>query len=200
MFTVWLRKVFKGVVDPMAAFLARLGISANGLTIAGCLITVSVGVLLAMGHLRLGGLILLFTMGSDALDGAVARHTGQTSRFGAFLDSSLDRIADASLLLGLGWWYRGQGGVQDMLAGVAAVGSLLVSYARARAEAIGVECKAGLFTRVERSLLLVAALVLGLTGPALWILAIGTVATAIHRILHVFLQTRGEATQGHRDG
>ncbi|MEA3407348.1 MAG: CDP-alcohol phosphatidyltransferase family protein [Chloroflexota bacterium] len=195
MFTAWLRKVFKGVIDPVAAFLARMGISANGLTIAGCVITVSVGILLAQGYLRLGGIILLLTMGTDALDGALARHAGQATRFGAFLDSSLDRIADASLLLGLGWWYRGQKGPHEMLASIAAVGSLLVSYTRARAEAIGVECKVGLFTRVERSLILVAALVLGLTGPALWVLAIGTVATALHRILHVFLQTRGK--RGH---
>lgn len=81
-----------------------------------------------------------------------------------------------------------------MLASVAAIGSLLVSYARARAEAIGIECKVGLFTRVERSLVLVGALILGLTAPALWLLALGTVATALHRILHVFLQTRGKAS------
>ena len=87
-----------------------------------------------------------------------------------------------------------------MLASIAAVGSLLVSYARARAEAIDIECKVGIFTRVERSLIIVAALILDLTGPALWVLAIGTVATAIHRILHVFLRTRGETIQGHRDG
>ncbi|MFP3896409.1 MAG: CDP-alcohol phosphatidyltransferase family protein [Anaerolineales bacterium] len=191
MFTAWLRKAFKGIIDPVAAFLARLGISANGLTIAGCVIAVSVGILLAKGYLRLGGVILLFTMGTDALDGAVARHAGEVTRFGAFLDSSLDRIADASLLLGLGWWYRGQGGPHDMLASIAAIGSLLVSYTRARAEAIGVECKVGLFTRVERSLVLVVALILGLTAPALWLLALGTVATALHRILHVFLETRG---------
>ncbi|MGM0401254.1 MAG: CDP-alcohol phosphatidyltransferase family protein [Chloroflexota bacterium] len=194
MFTVWLRKTFKGVIDPTAAFLARLGISANVLTIGGCVIAVSVGLLLAQGYLRLGGIILLLTMGTDALDGAVARQADQATRFGAFLDSSLDRIADASLLLGLGWWYRGQGGPHDMLASVAAIGSLLVSYARARAEAIGIECKVGLFTRVERSLVLVGALILGLTAPALWLLALGTVATALHRILHVFLQTRGKAS------
>ncbi len=200
MFTTWLRKVFRGTIDPVAAFLARLGISANTLTIAGCVIAVSVGILLAGGYLRLGGIILLFTMGTDALDGAVARHAGEVTRFGAFLDSSLDRIADASLLLGLGWWYRGQGGPHDMLAGVAAVGSLLVSYTRARAEAIGVECKVGLFTRVERSLILVAALILDMTAPALWLLAFGTVATALHRILHVFLRTRGEATEARHGG
>lgn len=192
MFTAWLRKTFKSVIDPTAAFLARLGVSANGLTIAGCSIAVFVGILLAQGYLRLGGIILLLTMGTDALDGALARHAGQATRFGAFLDSSFDRIADASLLLGLGWWYRGQGGPHDMLASIAAVGSLLVSYSRARAEAIGVECKVGLFTRVERSLVLIAALILGLTGPALWLLALGTVSTALHRILHVFLQTRND--------
>lgn len=193
MFTDWLRKVSRGIVQPLATFLARLGISANVVTILGCLMNIGVAVILASGRLRLGGVLLIAAAGINGLDGSLARLNGTPTRFGALLDSVLDRVSESALFLGLAWWYMGQPGiVEELLAYIAVVGSLLVSYVRARAEGIGVPCTVGLFTRVERSILLIAALILGFTVPALWILAVGTWLTTIHRIIAVY-QCTGDA-------
>ena len=191
MFTAWLRKITHRIVTPIAAALARLGVPANTITILGSVLTIIVAFLIALGHLRLGGVLLIGAASIDALDGAVARQVGRATKFGAFLDSVLDRVSESAVLLGLAWWYMGQPGqVEEILAYIAIVGSMLVSYARARGEGIGVDCEVGLFTRVERAILIIAALILGLTTPALWILAVGTMITAIHRIVHVYLQVR----------
>ncbi|NLG50794.1 MAG: CDP-alcohol phosphatidyltransferase family protein [Chloroflexi bacterium] len=191
MFTDWLRKVFKNIVGPIARFLGRMGLSANGLTILGCLLTVAVSVVIATGRFRLGGLLLIATTAFDALDGTLAREQGGSTRFGAFLDSVLDRVTDSAILLGVAWWYMGQAGrIEEMLAYAAIVGSMLVSYTRARAEAMNIECKVGLFTRVERTLVIIVALIVGLVEPALWVLAVGTWLTTIHRMVHVYQQTK----------
>lgn len=191
MFTAWLRKVTHKIIAPIAAALARLGVPANTITILGSVFTIIVALLIALGHLRLGGVLLIGAASIDALDGAVARQMGRATKFGAFLDSVLDRVSESAVLLGLAWWYMGQPGqIEEILAYVAIVGSMLVSYARARGEGIGVDCEVGLFTRVERAILIIAALILGLTTPALWVLAVGTTITAIHRIVHVYLQVK----------
>lgn len=190
-FTEWLRKLTRGITVPIASFLGRIGISANTVTLVGCLLTIAVAVLLSRGHLRLGGICLVVAAALDSLDGTIARQIGKPTRFGAFLDSVLDRVSDSAVLLGLGWWYMSQPGLsEEILAYVATFGSLMVSYTRARAEAIGVECNVGLFTRVERTTVLIAALILGLTPLGLWLLAIGTVLTALHRVMYVYLRTR----------
>ena len=191
MFTEWLRKVFRGLMEPIAAVFVRLGFTANSITILGCLLNIAVAVVIATGRMRLGGILFIVTSAFDNVDGTLARLKGGPTKFGAYLDSVLDRVSESAVLLGLAWWYMGQPGhVEEILVYVAIVGSLLVSYTRARAEGLGIECKAGLFTRVERCVLLVAALVLGLVVPGLWILAIGTVFTATHRVVHVYLQVR----------
>ena len=193
MFTDWLRRTFHGAIEDAAGVFRRLGLHPNTLTIIGCLLQLGVGVILATGALRLGGVLLALASAFDALDGALARQLGQASKFGAFLDSSLDRISEAGVLLGLAWFYMGQPGrVEEMLVYVAIVGSLMVSYTRARAEGLGVECKEGLFTRVERTLALFIGLVTGWIGPVLWLLAVGSLATAIHRMISVYLKVRDE--------
>ena len=193
MFTDWLRKLSRGIIGAVARFFGRIGLSANALTIIGCLLTIGVSAIIATGRLRLGGFCLIVAWAFDALDGTLARQMGNATKFGAFLDAVLDRVSDTSVLLALGWWYLGQPGhIEELLAYVAIIGSTLVSYTRARAECIGVECKVGLFTRVERSAIIVAALILGFTSQALWILAIGTMLTAAHRAVHVYLQTKGQ--------
>ena len=191
MITDWLRKVFKGVIDAIASFLARLGLTANALTIISCLLDIAVAGVIATGRLRLGGLLLIATLPLDGIDGTLARQMGQPTKFGAFLDSVLDRVSESAVLLALAWWYMGQPGrTEEILAFIAIVGSLLVSYTRARAEGLGIECKVGFFTRVERCAIIVAALILRLTAPALWLLAIGTVFTALHRMVHVYGQAK----------
>jgi len=191
MFTAWVRKVFRGIIEPTARFLARLGFSANTLTILGALLTLADSLLIAKGYLRIAGVVLILSSSFDALDGTLARQTGGATRFGAFLDSVLDRVSEAAIFLAIAWWYMEQPGkTEEFLAYVTIVGSFLVSYARARAEGLGIDCKVGLFTRVERALVLILALLFNLIAPALWLLAIGTVTTAIHRALHVYNVTR----------
>jgi CDP-diacylglycerol---glycerol-3-phosphate 3-phosphatidyltransferase len=187
MFTDWLRKVFGKGLDAIAAVLVRLGITANAITIVGCLLNIGVGLVLAMGYLRLGGVLVLVVSAVDGLDGTLARIGRGPTKFGAFLDSALDRVSESALFIGLAWYYMGQPGrTEEMLLFVAIVGSLMVSYTRARAEGLGLECKVGLFTRVERCLALSLGLLLGLMDPVLWFLALGTWLTTLHRMLHVY--------------
>jgi CDP-diacylglycerol--glycerol-3-phosphate 3-phosphatidyltransferase len=193
MFTDWLRKLFGRSGDRIARLLGLLGLSPNALTIIGCLLTIAVSVLIALGHLRLGGFLLILTEAFDFLDGTLARLQGRKTKYGSFLDSSLDRISDSAVLMALAWYYMGQANkLAVLLALVAIVGSMMVSYTRARAEIIQVDCKVGFLTRVERSSILIAALVLNLIVPALWILAVGTVATSIHRMIYVYLEVRDQ--------
>ena len=200
MLDAWARRVSARLVSGVAAVLGRLGLQANALTVLGCAIQIGVGVLLAYGHQRLGGVLLAFGAAFDAVDGTLARQMGTETKFGAFLDSVLDRISEAALFMGLGWWYMTNGiYTVAIMAFLAVVGSMLVSYARARAEAIGIECKVGFFTRVERMILMVVVLVFGWTPIGLWIMAIGTLLTSFHRILHVYVQTRREELAAARE-
>ncbi len=193
MFTDWLRKRFGKLAESAARFLGRLGLSPNTLTIIGCLLTVGVAVLIALGHLRLGGVLLIFTELFDFMDGSLARIQGQKTKYGSFLDSTLDRVSDSAVLIALAWYYLGQGHQTAVLLTMVAIfGSMMVSYTRARAEIIQVECKVGLLTRVERSIILIAGLVINLVVPALWVLAVGTVATALHRMVYVYLQVKDQ--------
>jgi len=144
--------------------------------------------------MRLGGLLAALVGLLDALDGALARLTGQKSRFGAFLDSFVDRLCEAVLYLGLLIFYTRHGARQEiMLIYAAIVGSLLISYARARAEGLGLECKVGLLTRMERIAILSLALILNRMSIALWVLAILTNFTALQRVYHVWRITRGNS-------
>ena len=193
MFTEWLRGSTKGILDPVAEFFFRLGIGANALTFFGGLLNIGVGVLVAFGYAQWGGLLLAFASVFDALDGTLARRAGKATKFGAFLDSVLDRVSESAILLGIAVWFMQQPGlVDEILAFVAIVGSLMVSYTRARAEGLGVSCKVGVLTRVERCIMLIVALLLNLLRPVVWVLALGTVVTAAHRVIHVYTQTKGE--------
>jgi CDP-diacylglycerol---glycerol-3-phosphate 3-phosphatidyltransferase len=171
----------------IAAWLDTTGVSPNTLTLIGFLLTVIVALVLAAGHLLWGGLLLILAALFDTLDGALARHAGKTSLFGAFFDSVMDRFSEAVTLVALIWYYSGQadGRTPVLLLAAALVGSLMVSYTRARAEAVGVECKEGFFQRTERIVVLILGLVTGWMLPVLWILAIFTNFTALQRILDV---------------
>ena len=171
------------IVEPIAAFLNRLGLTPNGATLLGFAMTVGVAVLLALGYLRLGGILLIFTLAFDAVDGTLARQTGKVTRFGGVLDSTLDRWAEIALYAALVWHYSQTG--QDVgvwLATAAMATSLMVSYTRARAEGAGFTLKEGLFTRLERLIVLIAGLVLNLTLWALLLIAILAAFTAFQRL------------------
>ncbi|NPB09862.1 MAG: CDP-alcohol phosphatidyltransferase family protein [Thermodesulfobacteria bacterium] len=176
---------------PIADFLARLRVSPNTVTILGFLGCVAVGVVLALGYLRLGGLMLAIFGPLDAVDGLLARRSGQQTKFGAFLDSTLDRYSEIVIFGGLLYFLlETNQSLAVLLLFFALSGSLMVSYTRARAEALGFECKVGLLTRFERLLLLTGGLITGWLLPVLAILAVFTNLTALQRIIHVRKQAK----------
>lgn len=190
-FTDWARDAAEVITVPVARFLAGLGFHPNTVTLVGFLSTLGVGAVLSTGRLTLGGWLLAITAPIDAVDGALARLVGEKSRFGAFLDSTLDRFSDMALLFGLAIHFLRQGDSTELvLALVALAGSTMVSYVRARAESEGFSCKVGVMTRLERVVVLAVGLIVGQPTLALWVLAVGTVLTVIHRVIHVYLQSR----------
>ncbi|MEZ4583465.1 MAG: CDP-alcohol phosphatidyltransferase family protein [Caldilineaceae bacterium] len=185
------RKFFATPLSRLVPWIERTRITPNGLTLLGFVLTVVAAYLLATGIFVWGAVVL--TVGSifDMMDGHLARATGQTSVFGAFLDSSLDRYSESVILIGLTYYFAGQGRPTEVvLLSATLVGSLMVSYTRARAEGLGIECKVGMFQRPERVVLLVVGLLFGWIVPVLWILAVFTNITALQRIYEVFQQTK----------
>ena len=171
------------IVQPIARFLSRLGLTPNGATLLGFIMTVGVAALIALGHLRLGGMLLVFTLAFDAVDGTLARLTDTVTRFGAVLDSTLDRWAEIALYAALVWHYSQTGLVYGVwLATAAMATSLMVSYTRARAEGAGFAIKEGVFTRLERLIVLIAGLILDLTVWALLLIAVLAAFTAVQRL------------------
>jgi CDP-diacylglycerol--glycerol-3-phosphate 3-phosphatidyltransferase len=191
------RDISRPILESVGRHLHAWGLSPNLVTNVGLVLTLGVAPLLAWGQIRLGGILLAVASVCDALDGTLARISDKESRFGAFLDSTIDRFEEAIVLLGLTIFYARTGGVwQVALVFVAIVGSLMVSYTRARAEALGVACKGGFMTRPVRVGLLVVALILALPGTveaALILIALLGLLTSFQRIYHVWRATGGEA-------
>lgn len=189
----WLRESSRGILESIARVLQATHVSPNMLTVIGFVVALVVAVVLASGQLRLGGVLMILAAVFDAFDGTLARVSNRTSRFGAFLDSTLDRYSESVIFLGLLVYYF-QTGLQTeaILAVVALVGSLMVSYTRARAEGLGLDIKSGLLTRVERVVILIAGLISGWMLVALWLLAILTNVTALQRIYAAWRLTGGE--------
>ena len=183
----------------MAGRLLRVGIGPDAVTVLGT-VGVAVGALgfLSRGSLLLGTVIVFVSVLTDMLDGAMAREQGRSSRFGAWLDSTCDRVADAVLFTALAWWFSGPGG-DRLLAAVSLyclVGGVVVSYAKARAEGLGLSCDVGLAERAERiALVLLGTFLVGLGAPdvvlagALWLLAAATTVTVAQRAAEVRRQT-----------
>ncbi len=193
--TDWARTQAGVLLNPVARVAGRLGIHPNTVTLVGCLLQAGVGVVFGLGYLMLGGWLLLIVAPVDALDGALARALGQQSRFGAFLDSTLDRLSDAALILGLTVHYLRQGAhLEVVLLLISLVAALMVSYTRARAEAEGFPCKVGLLTRLERIILIGALSAVGLPTVMIWALAVLSVFTMVQRILYVYAVSRREET------
>jgi len=189
--TDWARAQATVITYPIARVLEKLGLHPNTVTIVGFVLNVAVGGLMAAGHPQLGGLLLLFASSTDALDGALARVAGTKSRFGAFLDSTLDRISEGALFLGLLAWLLPQGRyIEVYLVALTLLGSVMVSYSRARAEGVGYACKVGLFTRMERILVLGTGMMLGWVRPTLIVLAVFVWITVLQRILYVYKSSR----------
>ena len=190
-FTEFLRRILKGVFDTIGAFLNALGIRPNMITTAGLLGNIAAGVLIASGQLLWGGIIALITAPLDALDGTMARLRNEPSRYGSFVDSVSDRYSEFALYAGLLVYFNDTGTWRDaLLVFFAAMGSILVSYVRAKAEALNYSAKIGLFTRVERYFVLIPGIILGYPHISLWILAILSNFTALQRFWYVRKQAK----------
>lgn len=189
-FTLVPHKVSTRVTDPIVSPLAAVGITPNMISVAGFAGNVAAGVLAAGGMFLAAGILVLAASALDLLDGALARKTGTVTRFGAVFDSVLDRLSEAAVLAGLSYHFAViDGHTQEViLAYVAIVGSIMVSYVRARAEGIGLSLREGLFTRAERVILLGGALIIshGVILWALWILAVLAHFTAAQRVVAVW--------------
>ena len=217
---VWkdrLRDGAHAVLAPVVRLLAALGLKADHLTIAGLLLSFGSGFAFYDGHSRLGALLLALAGVCDILDGELARRAGVKSIFGAFLDSTLDRLAEAAVLVGIAGFYIRNlfalvlepelalrqisqqlepvtWGVLALTSMLALVGSFMVSYTRARAEGLGLECKVGWFERPERLVLIVLAGAIKLfqaMSIALILLTVLSFLTAGQRVMHVYRITRG---------
>jgi CDP-diacylglycerol--glycerol-3-phosphate 3-phosphatidyltransferase len=153
-----------------------------------------VAIILAAGEPRVAGVLLLVASAFDMVDGAIARATGQFSKFGGFLDSTVDRYSEIVVYIGLAVWINttSDDHLGSTLVVVSATGALMISYARAKAEGIGRSASVGLVARPERVVLLAICLIINLPLVALWILAVATHVTAVWRMLHVWRVTRDE--------
>jgi CDP-diacylglycerol--glycerol-3-phosphate 3-phosphatidyltransferase len=193
-----LEKPFYAAVSPLVDRLIRAGVRPNTITTIGTGLVLISAVVYASGHIRIGGLLLLLSGVADTLDGQVARGGAMVTRFGAFYDSTLDRVGDGATFIGIGAFlltspdvaYRTPAVILCM---VAILGSVLVSYARARAEGLGLDCKVGIAQRAERVLGLgLASLVFGAGRHALLLetivalLAIASIITVVQRFVYVY--------------
>ncbi len=188
----WRHKLADRFTTPTAKVLSKTGVTPNMLTVMGFLVSVAAGVLIAKGYFLAGGLVVLFAGAFDLLDGPVARATGKTSRFGGFLDSTLDRLSEAAVLAGILAYYAffEEGTWEPLLAYACFVGSVMVSYLRARAEGLGVKCEVGIFTRAERVIVMSIGLMFGqrydLAIPImLGIITVLAFFTVAQRLIHV---------------
>ena len=183
------------LMRPVGSSLARVGVTPDAVTYTGLLIQIGVAALIVQGRLLLAGLVAIVAGLSDVIDGAVAKARERPSTFGAFLDSTTDRLSDALYLGPIVWLY----GVDPDIAthdepwvAAAALAALvfgfLVSYAKARAQSLGYDCNVGIMERAERLILIIAALVLDLVPPAMVVLAALSLVTFLQRMVHVRLQ------------
>jgi CDP-diacylglycerol--glycerol-3-phosphate 3-phosphatidyltransferase len=197
-----IKERFVQVIAPVCNFLSRLGVSPNALSLAGLSLSLISGLIYAGGSFFYAGVILILAGTCDVLDGQMARLTGKISSFGAFLDSAIDRFSELFIFLGLAWHFSGLsaqypesalGSVAVVIIILALAGSFMVSYTRARAEGLGVDCRIGWMQRPERlAFLILGSLLAGLpvVGPFIMIGTVFIIAalgnfTAVQRILYV---------------
>ncbi len=178
------------VETPVALFMGRIGLTPNLVTIIGLLIAGVAAYLIGVGLWWAGGIVALFAGIFDMFDGALARNTGRASDFGALLDSTIDRVSEAVVLLGvLAYYLISDNDLGALLVYGALVGSIMVSYMRARSEGLGIECKVGVMQRPERVALTGLGLIVAHWIPVVMLVVLGvitalTTLTAIHRLVH----------------
>jgi CDP-diacylglycerol---glycerol-3-phosphate 3-phosphatidyltransferase len=195
---VFRKSIASNITRPFVALLAKTGITPNMVTWCGFLLTLASAALAATGHLFAAGWVMLLSGFFDILDGALARLTNQVTKFGGVLDSSLDRLSEAAMLLGLTSYFLFHSGTEwykwiVLLIGLTLIFSFMVSYVRSRAETAGLDCQVGIFTRTERVIILALGLLIGLN--LVLVIALGVIAclsafTMVQRLIFVYGQAR----------
>ena len=192
MISRWVRTWHSGVLRPLLEFLARLGITANMLTVASLCVAIFAGVLFAFDQTVLGACIILLAGFFDSLDGELSRVSGTNSPFGGFLDSICDHCGDFAIYLGLLLLALQNSAVdQVIIIFIAAFASVFGSHVRSRAGMVGIDTKTiGLFTRAERNLVLIISILIGQLTIGLWMLAIFNSLSALQRIIYAIRASR----------
>ena len=189
-FSDHLRQFFKTILDSIASLMNRAGLTPNSVTLIALLGNFVAAILISLGWIQIGGFLVLLMGPLDAVDGSMARLRNQVSPFGAFLDSISDRYSELIVLGGLLIYYTRLADWRlCLLAYFAAVGSVMVSYTRARGEGLGFSVKIGLLTRVERYLVMAPSLIFNIPIVGLWVIAIFGNFTALQRIWQVWHQS-----------
>ena len=192
------RSTSSHLTEPIVRLLVKTHVTPTTLTWVGFAIALSAAAVIANGHLFIAGFIVLVAGFFDMLDGALARYTGQVTTLGALLDSTLDRVSEAVLLLGILLFYLfggSQPAVGILLVCLALIASLMVSYLRAKGEALGLECGVGLFTRPERVITLAVGLLVSRVVDNALIIALAVIVvfgfvTATQRLVHLKRQAK----------
>jgi CDP-diacylglycerol---glycerol-3-phosphate 3-phosphatidyltransferase len=182
------------ITQPLVVFLAKTHVTPNMVTVFGFFIIIASSILAAYGHLFAAGWVLLLSGFFDIIDGALARHTNQVTQFGGILDSSLDRLSEGAMLLGIMAYYLSNTSVYQewivLMIGATIITSFLVSYVRSRAEAAGLDCQVGIFTRTERVIILALGLLINQLTIILSIIAVLSLATMIQRLIYVYQKAK----------
>jgi CDP-diacylglycerol--glycerol-3-phosphate 3-phosphatidyltransferase len=190
-----------GWIQTIFPFLFRRQINPDLLTVFGTVVCVAAALAFGMGQFLLGGILLAAGSVCDLVDGVVARHFDCSSVFGAFLDSTLDRLVDMVVLLALSIHYALHGDVATaVVAGVVLVASVLTSYTKARAEALDIQMEGGIIERGERIGILLVGALFGVMVPALWVLAVGATATVVQRFQSARRGFEGLEAESHTGG
>ena len=185
------KEALRQLLHPLVRLLSAMRVRPDSLTATGWTLATVAAVLFALGYVRAAGAVMLLAGLFDALDGAVARESGRMSAFGAFLDSTLDRLSESAIFAGVIFFYAASARpFEALLTGVAMAFSLGTSYARARAEGLGIPCEVGLLERAGRVVILSVFSLAGFLTIGIALVAAGALITTAQRILHVRRLTR----------
>lgn len=188
------------LTPPLVGIIGKTPLSPNGLTVIGFLVSIGSAAALAGGYFVVGGVLVLLAGAFDMLDGPLARAKGRATKFGAMLDSALDRLSEAAILFGILVYYVNHfndNAWEALLPYVTFAGSVMVSYLRARAEGLGLKCEVGVFTRAERAIVLAIGLIVGQWARVAVVVALSLLSalafvTVAQRLLHVWQLTKKE--------
>jgi CDP-diacylglycerol--glycerol-3-phosphate 3-phosphatidyltransferase len=187
------RRFSSFILSPFVRLFCYLRVPPNLISLFGFVISLSSIYFIVKGRLIFGALLILIGGCFDLIDGEVARRRGVVSKFGAFFDSFIDRYSDTLIMLGLLYYFSTKGEIiYIILCGLSIIGSMMVSYARARAEGLGIECKVGFFERAERLLAIVIGMLFGgvVLKVAIWIIMAGSHITALQRLIYIHKLTK----------